>query len=195
VRRWVAALAAVGAGCATGLEAPVAPPATENASPVALRNAGFEEPMPAGDRCPRGWGCTMHNDPDSFRFYLVEGAAAEGRRMLCVERVANEPWALATQGVAPAGLRGTRVRLSMAVRGEGLSGPGVGPWILVDGRPRVHESRVVKAAARWQRLAVELTVPAGAQSIEVGATLEGGGKACLDDVRLEVVPAPKVARP
>ena len=195
MRRGVVALAALGAGCATGLEAPPAPRAEATASPAALRNAGFEEPMQSGDRCPRGWGCTMHSNPESFRYFVVDGGAAEGRRSLCIERVADEPWALATQRAAPEALRGRRVRLSMAVRGEGLSGAGVGPWILVAGRPRVHESRVVKARGEWQRLAVEIAVPAGAQAIEVGATLEGGGKACLDDVRLEVLEATKEARP
>ena len=60
-------------------------------------------------------------NPEAFRFTLDERAPAEGRRSLCIERVADEPWALATQAVPPAGVRGARVRLSMAVRGEARS--------------------------------------------------------------------------
>ena len=194
MRRALLALAALGTGCATGVEPPTAaPPAV--AAPVALRNAGFEDPMGAGDRCPRGWGCTMHNNPEAFRFALAASGASEGSRSLCVERVADEPWALVTQRVPIERLRGARVRLSMMVRGEGLTGPGIGPWMLVAGRQRAHDSRVVTAAGEWRRVAVEMAIPPAATSLEAGATLEGGGKACIDDVRLEVVEGQEAGKP
>jgi hypothetical protein len=201
----VCAAAVVVAGCAASnppasapVAAPVASPpaskpvapATAAHAPIALRNAGFEEGIPPDGRCPAGWSCTMHADPDSFRFVVEEASAAEGRRHLCIERVTNEPWALATQSVAPGPVRGKRLRLSMALKVEGLPGAGAGPWMLVQGRPRAHANRLVKATQGWQRVALELDVPAAADVIEVGATLEGAGRACLDDVRIEVIGAP-----
>lgn len=194
------------AGCATGVErapaataAPVAAPArvappaqraAPPAPPLALRNGGFEEGIPPNGRCPTGWSCTMHADPDSFRFAIEEAHAAEGRRSLCIERVTDEPWALATQALPPGAVRGKRLRLSMAMKVEALSGPGAGPWMLIQGRPRQHDSRLVRATQGWQRVALEFDVPTAAEVIEVGATLEGAGKACLDDVRIEVFAAP-----
>ena len=35
---------------------------------------------------------------------------------------------------------------------------------------------------------MDLDVPAESDLIVLGATLEGGGRACFDDVRLEVLP-------
>jgi hypothetical protein len=163
-----------------------AKPAAIARSPVALRNPSFEADMGAERRCAPAWDCTTHNDPLAFRFFLQENAAAGGRS-LCVERVANEPWALVTQAFDNPALRGARVRLSMAVLVEAASGEGAGPWALVPGNPPLNPRRLVRGTAGWQRLAVDFTVPANAAMVEVGATLEGPGKACFDDVRLEVV--------
>jgi hypothetical protein len=134
------------------------------------------------------WGCSSHADPNSHRFVLDEAAPAGGKRSLCIERVTAEPWALATQGLRDATLRGARVRFSLAMRIEGVS-EGAGPWVLVHRRSgdNLHEQRLAKTTDGWQRMAVELTVPADAEFVEVGATLEGGGRACLDDARLEVL--------
>jgi hypothetical protein len=152
----------------------------------ALRNPGFETDMLADRPCPVGWYCTMHSDPNAFRFFL-QGNAAAGERSLCVERVANEPWVLVTQGFESPALQGARLRLSMAVLLEGVSGEGAGPWALVDGKPPANPRKLLRGTAGWQRVAIDIAVPASGRAVEVGATLEGPGKACFDDVRLEFV--------
>ena len=91
--------------------------------------------MKPGNRCAVGWDCTMHNNPDAFRFSLAESGGAAGSRSLCVERAADEPWALVTQAFDNPALRGKRLRLSMAVRVDGATGDGAGPWALAQGRP------------------------------------------------------------
>ena len=159
----------------------MAPPMLE------VRNPGFESDMAPGMRCAPAWDCTMHNNPQSFRFSLQEGSAAAGRRALCVERVADEPWALVTQALQTPALRGQRLRLSMAVRVEGASGDGAGPWILAQGRPPASARKLVRGTRDWERVEIEFSVPADASVVEVGATVEGPGKACFDDVRLEGV--------
>jgi len=166
--------------------APVARPAVQ--APPSLRNASFEDDMDPQRRCAPGWDCTMHNDPASFRFYLQADAAA-GARSLCVERVRNEPWALVTQAFDGSALRGVKLRLSMAVRVEDAGGGGAGPWVLVQGSPPISQQRLVRGTAGWQRLSVEVAVPSDRHVVEVGAALEGPGKACFDDVQLEVLPA------
>jgi hypothetical protein len=105
-----------------------------------------------------------------------------------VERAADEPWALVTQAFDNPGLRGKRLRLSMAVRVDGASGEGAGPWVLAQGRPPAHARKLVRGTAAWERVSLEFLVPADASSVEIGATLEGPGKACFDDVRLEALP-------
>ena len=187
------AVALVLAACAAPGETPraVAPTASPARATVAaapgpeVRNPGFEADMAPGRRCAPAWDCTMHNNPEAFRFSLQEGGAAAGRRAFCVERVADEPWALLTQAFQTPAVRGKRLRLSMAVRVEGASGDGAGPWMLSQGRSPVNERKLVRGTRAWERVAIELSVPPDAEVVVVGATLEGPGKACFDDVRLE----------
>jgi len=176
------------APAAASIAAPVARPPTAPSAGPALRNASFETAFPPENRCAPGWDCTMHNDPRAFRFYLQDDAAA-GARSLCIERVHDEPWALVTQGFDGPRVRGAKLRLSMAVKVDGVTGEGAGPWALVQGRPPINPRRLVRGTAGWQRLSIDIAVPSDGSFLEVGATLEGPGRACFDDVRLEVLPA------
>jgi hypothetical protein len=160
---------------------------------VPLKNAGFENAPRSGERCPEHWGCSMHADPDSFRFSLERSAPAEGKQSLCIERVTNEPWSLATQALDAVALRGAKLRFSLAVRVDRAEGPGAGPFLIVHGPTGnlAHEERLVTRTDGWQRIAVDFTVAPAAQMVEVGATLQGDGRACVDDARLEFIPPPK----
>ena len=163
------------------------------AEPVILQNAGFELDAPAGDKCLPKWGCTMHSNAESFRFFLDETAPASGRRSACIERIHAEPWAVLGQAMFDNRFRGKRLRLSMVVRTEGVE-VGAGPWIVAKGgagESLAHAQRLVKGTHAWQPMEVELDVPAQASVLTVGATLEGHGRACIDDVRLEVLPPGK----
>ena len=191
--------AALLAGCAASPPARGGPAVadfgtTEESTPPAGRAASrfampISNPWQAGARCADRWNCTMHADPTSFRYELDAAAAAAGRQALCIERVKPEPWALITQAVDHEPLRGTRLRLSAAVRTPGIDGRGAGPWVLVQGAqgPIGHFEKLVTKTAGWERVAVEFTVAPTAMVVEIGATLEGGGRACLDDFRLEVL--------
>ena len=182
VASWVlAACAPVAAGTA-----PASVPAL-----VPMRNAGYEDAPRGGERCAQHWDCTMHADPGAFRFRLESTAPAAGQRSLCIERIKPEPWALATQAIDIGALHGKRLRFSIAVRAEALDGRGAGPWIQMHGVPAAqgHVERLVTRTDGWQRVAVEFTVFPAATLLEVGAVLEGGGRACLDEARLEVLEA------
>jgi hypothetical protein len=171
-----AACAALLAACA-GNE-----PAPSGGTPIALRNADFEAPLRPLARCPDGWACVMHSNPDSYRFVLEAGS-------LCVERVHVEPFATVQQSVPAASLQGRRVRLSLRIRGGGFDGEGAGPIIIATrlGAVAAIEQRIARVADEWRRYEVEMTVPRDAEAIEVGMTLLGGGRACLDDARLEAI--------
>jgi len=155
---------------------------------VALKNPGFENAPRKDERCAEGWGCTMHSNPDSFVFRVESPEGARGKQALCVERMLNEPWALVTQAVQGGSLRGASVRFSVALRVDRAEGAGAGPWALVHGPQGnlVHEERLLKATRGWERVAVDFPVGPTAQLVEVGATLQGGGRICIDDARLEV---------
>ena len=188
-RRCAAALALLAAlaGCATREEAPAVAGVA-----VALANPGFEAAPDPNRACAAGWWCTMHADPSSFRFFHDERAPAAGRRSFCIEPAeGSEPWALATQEIDGAPLRGARVRLSISVRPEGIAGPGAGPWIMIKARggAPLNARKLVSGTSGWQRVAAEIEVPAQAQGVEVGAAFEGRGRVCFDDARLEVLGA------
>jgi hypothetical protein len=142
-----------------------------------------------------GWDCIMHAGADSFRFFNDETAPARGNRSLCIEPLTREPWAVASQGVFDiAQLRGSRVRFSVAVRLDAITGDGAGPFALAqDGHGAViaAASRLLRGTQGWQRVEVELDVPSAATLVEVGVSLEGRGVVCLDDARLELVGTPK----
>jgi hypothetical protein len=130
----------------------------------------------------------VHNNPLAYRFFLDQQDAPEGRRSFCIERVADEPWALVTQAFHDPALAGARVRLSALVRIDGATGNGAGPWILAQGDPQAHAAKLVRGSSGWQRVEVDLVVPPQASTLLVGATLEGPGRACFDDVRVALRP-------
>ncbi|HYC35200.1 MAG TPA: hypothetical protein VEC19_02175 [Usitatibacter sp.] len=156
---------------------------------VALRNAGFEEPARPGENCAIHWACTMHADPSAFSFRLEAASPAQGRQSLCIERVKPEPWALVTHGLQDPALRGKRVRFSIALRVDAADGNGAGPFILVHGPQGnlAHDERLVKSTQGWQRMSVDFAVGTTARLVEVGATMQGGGRACIDDARVEIL--------
>jgi hypothetical protein len=181
---WVflcALLAACAAPPATTIGAATAPAAP--AAP-AVRNAGFEEPTPGDSYCVARWACSAHVDVGSFTFTRAAGGAS-GTAGLCIERVGKEPWALVTQSFHTTAMRGKTLRLSMAVQAPGLEG-GAGPWIQSQGG-RAHAAKLVQRTQGWERVSVELAIPAESNLVVIGATLEGPGRACFDDVRLEAL--------
>ena len=189
----VIAVALAATGCATPGEAPVAKAAPAVQAPgaaqprfPALRNPGFEVEALRGARCAAGWNCTMHNDPNSFRFFVD---ATDGRRSFCVEPVKREPWALVTQGGFEPALRGARLRFTVDLRLADVAGAGAGPWAQVrrTGAPLQTHQKLLKGSAPWESHSVEFDVPANAETVEVGVMLRGTGRACFDDARLEVL--------
>lgn len=181
---WLGLFAIVGCGAAPVAEVPAL-------RAIPLQNAGFEmDPLPPSmSRCAPKWECHAHADPSSYEYFIDSGGAAGGERALRIQRAKNEPWGSISQGVRDPALAGARVRFSMAVRTEGATGNGAGPYLVFqDGSGR--QLGVVKKLgkdAAWKRLSVEYVVPATNYIIEAGAILEGPGKAWIDEVRLEVL--------
>lgn len=184
--------AAAMSACAADAPAPSPAPAKAEAKKelriVALKNPGFENAPRKLERCPEGWECTMHSNPESFVFRVEAAEGAQGKQALCVERVLPEPWALVTQSIPAAAQRGATLRFSLSLRIERAEGEGAGPWAVVHGPfgNLAHEERLLKSTAGWQRVAVDFPVGAAAQTVEVGATMQGGGRVCIDEARLEV---------
>jgi hypothetical protein len=190
-------VAACAAPQPTVLPDPLAPPPKAVEAPLkpVLVNAGFEGGLAASNACPERWACSVHADGSSFRFSTDASTFAEGRQSLLIERVGKEPWAIVTQSFRAHSLRGQRIRYSIAVRTQDVDGEGAGAWLLVNGDEVMleHQVRRVLGTKDWQRHVIEVVVPARADTLSVGATLEGGGRAWFDDARIEVL-GPAAAR-
>ncbi|QJR15532.1 hypothetical protein [Usitatibacter palustris] len=159
---------------------------------VTLANPGFEADPAPQYRCPPRWSCTVHNNPDAFRFTVDETRPAAGKRSMKVEPGTHkEPWALTMQVLQDlSALHGARVRLSIAVRLEGFEGKGVGPMAIAQyphGSNMGHWQTQATGTSDWKRVEVEFVVPKEAGLLEVGAIIEGSGKAWIDEARLEVL--------
>ena len=173
------------AGCAT----PGSP--RPGGEPIALRNAGFEEPAGPGAKCAPSWGCAGHGGLDSFRFAIDTSSAASGRQSFRIERIGREPWAFVVQGLDGRALRGARLRFSIAARVQGATGPGGGLFIEIDrSSGKYHDKRLVQGSQDWRQLQAEFDVPGDAQVLRVGAILEGPGTLWIDDARLERLAPP-----
>jgi hypothetical protein len=165
------------------------------ATAVPLKNAGFEDPFAAGARCASGWSCKMHANPDAFRFFADPASPSGKGQSLCVEPASKEPWAMVSQPfqdgpIRELGLAGARLRFSIAIRLEGVTGRGAGPFVIAQGghgQVIAHAQQLAQGSAEWQRLETELQVPDSASVVEVGLVLNYPGKACIDDARLEIV--------
>jgi len=184
VRFLALAIAALLAGCAAAPEPPPLPR-------FAIPNAGFEQGGGPGSDCPRPWFCVIHaGATDGFRFFFDEKRPPEGKRAFCMERLTEEPWAYVSESIPAEPLRRAMVRFSIAVRAEGLTGPGAGPILVLHGMQENaldRQSIRVLATDGWQRLHVDARVPANARLVEFGLQLEGGGRVCIDDARLEIL--------
>ena len=155
-----------------------------------MANASFETPPSGAGQCATGWYCGTHAGSTSHRYRMDSGPV--GRAAFCTDRLEKENWALLYQFVPAESLRGARVRLSVAVRADAeATAPGAGPFLLAEGMDSnavMHEQRLVNRTRGWERLAVEAVVPEKAWRLKVGALFDADGTACVDDVRLEVLP-------
>lgn len=185
------------AGCASAAGRPeaigISREVPRSTPAIALRNAGFESPPRSPNACADRWDCSAHADPGSYSFRVEGNQPPEGAQSMCIERVGLEPWATVTQAILEsAPLRGATLRLSMMLKLDGTTGEGAGPWVVLHGsggRMLKHDQKLLKSTSGWQRVALDIEVLPTTDIVEIGATLEGPGRACLDDVRLEVLKA------
>lgn len=188
--RVIGALAAalLAAGCAGPAATGVAETLPRE---IALRNPGFESDFIRTDNCAPQWGCSAHADPFAFHFVVDETAPPSGgKRSLRIERVRNEPWGLITQVVQDPKLVGAKLRFSIAVRTQGLTGEGAGAYFFAHGRSgrrMAHAQQLVKGTNGWERVTLEFRVPADTELFEVGVSLYGPGQVWVDDARLELL--------
>lgn len=99
-------------------------------------------------------------------------------------------YALLAQKISAADYKGHRVRLSAYLRTESVSGR-AGLWMRVDDRQgetlafENMQDRPLRGDQAWLPITVELEVATEAAEIHYGLLLQGGGRAHIDDLKLE----------
>jgi len=180
--------------------------ATAQAPAASLANPGFEET--AAEGLPPGWrggiGASQPagGAPESYRIAIDADNPREGRASARLERVdagGAQAFGSMTQIVDARAYRGRRVRLTGAVRTEVPPGVQVGLWLRVDreqGRRGFFDNMGNRpiTGTQWADYTIEGDVADDAERIALGLLLVGGGRAWIDDVRLEDIgPASPVA--
>jgi hypothetical protein len=186
---------------------PPASAAGPAARPIAIPNAGFEEGAPGGP--PAAWAGTVRGTgdvagKDGYAATLDAVDPAQGRFSVRLEQVG--PGSERAFGVVASALdarpyRRMRIRLTGAVRTAIPEGSMVGLWLRVDRSERRMGffdnmgDRPIRGRT-WADYVIEADVASDAEGIAFGLLLAGGGKAWLDNVRLDVLgPSPPPVMP
>jgi erythromycin esterase len=143
------------------------------------------------------------------------GASGSEARLDGADRVSGEAslrfergrgrdgFAVATAAIPVEVARGKTIRLSGAIKTEGVEGGYAGLWIRVDGPggamlgfdnmavrveggETVPDDRGVRGTSEWRGYAIEVAAPPGATNINFGCLLSGAGVARFDDLRLTI---------
>jgi len=163
--------------------------------PVVLVNAGFESDKTAPTGGPEGWYSYQHAGETSYLFVLDEAVKRGGARSLRIDNVGIEPYGSVAQIIAGRELSGRTVRFSAWLKTRGADDGGAALFIIAElgGSIMAHNFMAgseVKGTRDWARHSLTLAIPAHADQVRVGATLEGKGTVWFDDADLEVVTAP-----
>lgn len=159
---------------------------------IALVNPGFESDKSAPTGGPEGWYSGQHAGETSYLFVLDEAVRHGGARSLRIDNVGAQPFGSITQIIRGREFAGRTVRFSAWLKTRGADEGGATLFIIAElgGNVMAHDFMAgaeVKGTRDWARHSLTLTVPAQADQLRVGATLEGKGSVWFDDGELEVV--------
>jgi hypothetical protein len=163
-------------------------------SPV---NLDFEQTEADGK--PTGWIAFTGGEKGSYAVTTSDAKPFQGHRCASIIRD-RAPWrwgfGALLQNFDAAAYRGKRIRFRAAARAE-TSGVGNKSELFVRVLP-VNPQTPTKAlsfvstldqpmTSDWKFYDVEVSVPTGADSVNVGLILAGNGKAWFDDASIEIV--------
>lgn len=168
----------------------------EQAKVIAVVNPGFEDGEAGA--VPAGWGGSVAPGQQAaagaYRAANDPANPREGRASARLERATDATGGPAfgtiTNSVDATPWRGRRVRLTGAVRVDVPADATVGLWLRVDRAQRQMgffdnmQDRPIRNAA-WADYVIEGDVAQDAERLVFGMLLAGGGRAWLDNVRLE----------
>ena len=183
--RALAALVAIAAGASAG---------AATATAVPLVNPGFESNRPGAEGAPEGWTAIQHAGEASYDFALDSGRKKSGTQSMRIKRLGPEPYGTVMQVIDAVPLAGKTVRLSAWMRTEDIPASARGAGLVLTAMRgssilawEFMKRDRLRGTSDWQRVSIELALPARTTRLEAGATLEGAGTAWVDDFELEII--------
>jgi len=159
--------------------------------PIALVNADFESAALAPDGGPEGWYSYQHTGVTSYLFARDEAVVHGGARSLRIDNVGPEPYGAVAQSFPGRDFAGKTVRFSAWLKTRAADEGGAKLFLIAEFAGSIMAynfmpGEEVKGTREWARHSLTLVIPAQADRIRVGATLEGKGTLWLDDAECEV---------
>jgi hypothetical protein len=211
------ALAAVlAAGCAVPPPAPASPaaaPARVTATPtpaaaaaaayfgpVAVVNPGFESNVPGIDGNPEGWHSYQHAGPLSYRFGVDREVRRSGAQSARIDNVGPEVYGTLGQILRGPQFAGKLIRFTAWMKTQDVTGngwsKGTGLALTAYGGGSTIGGTNFRRTAfggttDWTLREVTTVAPAGTDRIDIEISMTGPGTVWVDDVTLEVLPAPR----
>ncbi len=174
----------------------VGPLVAGSISGQSIRNSGFEDRDEADPLVPAFWMI----GGDGYEAVLDSAESQGGAWSLRMRRVEGGTFGVAAQSLSAEGLHGQLVRLSGAIKTEGVGGGYAGLWLRIDGPEGTLSldnmvGRGAVGTSNWTRFQVEGIVEPRSERLVFGVLMPGGGTAWFDDLTLEMVPLGSLPAP
>ncbi|MEP7180946.1 MAG: hypothetical protein ABI886_02020 [Betaproteobacteria bacterium] len=206
----LAAFVAVGAGCAAptaGTAGPGAAPSgravaagAQYVGPVTVVNPGFESNVPGIDGNPEGWHSYQHAGPLSYTFGVDREVKRSGKQSARIDNVGPEVYGTLGQILRGPQFAGKTIRFTAWIRTRDVTGNGwsKGTGLALTayaGGSTIGGTNFRRTAfggtTDWTLREVTTVAPAGTDRLDIEISMTGPGTVWIDDVTLEVLPAPR----
>lgn len=154
--------------------------------PDTLQNPGFEDTGTTAGALT-GWAAVVHAG-DSYRIEQDQTEAFSGKRSLVIENTGEPEWGGVVQLFRAEGLAGQEIELSARLKMQGVTAPGF--YMMLKIMQTGRELEIVKTQGKiigdadWKPVSLRAMLPKETTHLEVILTLEGDGRAWVDDVRV-----------
>ncbi len=148
-------------------------------------NLDFEKVTPNG--IAKGW----HQGGEGFSVFVDSTVSFTGERSLCIQKVGNGNFGVATSSFPIEDARGKYLKYTGYIKTENITEGYAGLWWRVDGTSGTlnfdnMNNRGAKGTTDWTKYTVEFKIDEKLTNINFGVLMPGNGKAWFDDLSIEL---------
>jgi erythromycin esterase len=148
-------------------------------------NLDFEQVYPDGNA--KGW----FKGGEGFSVFVDSTISYSGKRSLCIKRIGEGRFGVATSSFPVDQARGKYLKYSGYIKTKNITQGFAGLWWRVDGADGVlnfdnMKNRGVKGTSDWKKYTIEFKIDDKATNINFGVLMPGIGTAWFDDLSIEL---------